>query len=437
MLQTMSLEIGLIVLLVLANGIFAMSEIAVVSARKARLGRMAQAGSRRAALALRLAENPDRFLSTIQIGITAIGIFAGAYGGATIARQLDDYLEHFPRLAPYSEALSVAIVVVLITYLSLVLGELVPKRIALNSPERIAAIVAGPMHLLSRLGAPAVSILSLSTRVVLTLLRARPSSEPSVTEEELRLMLRQATEAGTIPPHEQEIVERVFKLGDRRVNAMMTPRVDIEWLDVSRPIAELRETARSSAHSRLPVCDGDIDKVIGIVSAKDLWADVRSESDVRDILQPPLFVPDNTPAFGLLEQFRASRNHVAFAVNEFGGVVGFVTPTDILEALVGDLPEPHDTFVPSMFRRDDGSWSIDAAVDVEEVRTALDIALLKGQKQSAYQTIAGYVIDRLGHIPKIGESVEAGGFRFEIIDMDGLRIDRILATPLPKQHSLP
>jgi putative hemolysin len=436
MLQTLMFEIGLIVLLVIANGIFSMSEIAVVSSRKARLDRMAQT-SRRSALALRLAENPDRFLSTIQIGITAIGIFAGAYGGATIARQLEVYINEFPRLAPYSGAIGVAVVVAGITYLSLVLGELVPKRIALNSPERIATIVAAPMHFLSRLGAPAVSLLSVSTRAVLTLLRAKPSVEPSVTEEELRLMLRQAAQSGTIPAREREIVERVFRLGDRRVNAMMTPRVDIEWLDIGKPVEELREIARSSSHSRLPVCEGEVEKVVGILAVRDLWADPRASQDVRQILQPPLFVPENTPAFDLLEQFRRSRNHAAVAVNEFGGVVGFVTPTDILEALVGDLPDPQDSYVPCFVQRDDGSWSIDAAADVEEVRSILDIGVLKGQKQHAYQTIAGYVIDRLGHIPQIGESIEAGGYRFEIIDMDGMRVDRLVATPLPRPQSSP
>jgi putative hemolysin len=265
---------------------------------------------------------------------------------------------------------------------------------------------------------------------VLALLRARPGNEPAVTEEELRLMLHHATVAGTIPSREREIVERVFRLGDRRVNAMMTPRVDVDWLEVSRPIEDLRERVRNLTHSRLPVCEGDIDRVIGIVNAKDLWADPRAEHDLRSVLQEPLFVPENTPALNLLEQFRQTRNYVALTINEFGGVVGLVTPADILHALVGDLPEPHEDPEPALLQRADGSWSIDAAVDVEDVRAALEITVLQGQKQHEFQTIAGYIIQRLAHVPRTGESVDAGGFRFEILDMDGRRVDRILATPM-------
>ena len=428
MATAITLEIILIVLLVLANGVFAMSEIAVVSARRARLQKMAHAGSRKAAAALRLAENPERFLSTVQMGITLIGVFAGAYGGATLAEQIEERLSSVPRLAPYGEAIGVMIVVVGITYLSLILGELVPKRLALHSPERIAAAVAGPMNALSRVAAPVVSFLSASTRAVFALLPIEKSTEPAVTEEEIRLILRQATQAGAIDPHEQQIVERVFRLGDRRVTAVMTPRVDFVWLDINRPLAELRAAASSAGHTRFPVADGGADHTLGIIHIRDLLAPA-AEADLRSLLHPPLLVPKSTAAFALLEQFRESRNHVALVADEFGGVIGLVTPTDILEALVGELPEDGERSEPTVIQRSDGSWSFDSAVDLEEAKSILDIPTrLEGQKEQEFQTIAGYIVQRLGHIPRLGETVEAGGYRFEILDMDGWRVDRILAT---------
>lgn len=423
-----TIEILLILLLVLANGVFAMSEIALVSARRARLQRMANGGNRKAAAALRLAENPDRFLSTVQIGITLIGVFAGAFGGATLAEQIEERLKAYPQFAPYSEAIGVMIVVVCITYLSLILGELVPKRLALHSPERIAAAVATPMTWLSRVAAPVVAFLSASTRAVFALLPIRDSAEPAVTEEEVKLLLHQATQAGTIERHEREIVERVFRLGDRRVTAVMTPRIDVVWLDVNRPVAELRTAAAAAGHTRFPVADGSADNPIGIIHVRDLFSPT-SDRDLRSALQPPLVVPKTTPAFELLERFRESRNHVALVADEYGGVIGLVTPADILEALVGELPHMGDESEPAVFQRADGSWSFDAALDLEEAKSVLDIpSRLEGQKEHEFQTIAGYVIQRLGRIPKLGETVDAGGYRFEILDMDGRRVDRILAT---------
>ncbi|MFN2442893.1 MAG: hemolysin family protein [Thermoanaerobaculia bacterium] len=428
MLQLMLSEVGLILVLILANGVFAMSEIAVVSSRRARLERLARGGSRGARTALRLSANPDRFLSTIQIGITAIGIFAGAFGGATIAKQIDDHLETFPLLAPYSEALGVGIVVIVITYLTLVLGELVPKRLALNAPERVASMVAPFMQKLSHIGAPAVAVLSGSTRAVLFLLRARKSNEPSVTEEELRLMLRQGSEAGAIEREEQIIVERVFRLSDRSVRALMTPRIEVNWLDLTQPLDSLREKAAALPHSRFPVARERIDQVEGVVTAREILS-APDMASLTAAIQEPLFIPRNTSVYKLLETFRQTRNHVAIVIDEYGGVDGIVTPTDILEGLVGELPEIGDAEEPSIFLREDGSWSVDAALDLDELRIALGIELFERQKEGVFQTVAGYVTERLAKAPELGDVIVASGHRFEILDMDGRRIDRLLVQP--------
>ncbi|HUP50343.1 MAG TPA: hemolysin family protein, partial [Thermoanaerobaculia bacterium] len=431
MTQPIVVEIGVIFLLVLANGVFAMSEIAVVSSRKTRLSQMARAGSRRAAAALRLAENPDRFLSTIQIGITLIGVFAGAFGGATIARQIDDYLETIPALYSYSEAIGIGVVVLGITYLSLILGELVPKRLALNAPERVAAFVAPAMHFLSRLGAPAVHVLGASTRLVLRILRVQPAAESPITPEELRVMLHQGVAAGTIGKEERAILDRALRLAARRVRAVMTPRVEIEWLDASLPLSELRARAARSAHHRFPLAAGRIDEIRGIVTLKDIYRpDVDSTMALERHIQQPLFVPETATALSLLQEFRETRNHLAVVVDEFGGVEGIVTPTDILEALVGELPEAGEAYEPAIVLREDGSWSVDAAVDLEELESVTGIPVLPEQKEE-FQTVGGYLIGRAGGLPRLGDVIRVGDYQFEIIDVDGRRLDRIIVSRLP------
>lgn len=436
MARQIALEVLLIVILVLANGVFAMSEIALVSARKSRLRHLARSGHRRAAVALRLAENPDRFLSTVQIGITLIGVFAGAFGGATIADQIDRRLEAIPGLGPYSEVIGVGAVVLGITYLSLILGELVPKRIALNSPERIASAVAPTMLALSRVAAPVVHLLSGSTRAILWLLRMTRSSESAVTEEELKSLLRSGAKAGTIRHEEREIVERTFLFGDRSVRSVMTPRVELEWLDLGKPLEDLRRQTAASSHDWFPVAVGRVDAIQGVVRARDVWAeDVTTTSDIARRIQQPLFVPVKTTALAVLQDFRDTRNHLAVIIDEFGGVEGIVTPTDLLEALVGELPETGDLGEPMIVRLGDGSWSMDAMTDIEEVKIALGIDSIDGQKDRAYQTLGGYLSERFGHQPRIGDAVTAGGHRFEVIDTDGRRIDRVVARRLSEERS--
>lgn len=436
MLQTVAFEILLILALVIANGIFAMSEIALVTARKARLQQMART-SKRAAAALRLLAAPDRLLSTVQVGITLVGIFAGAFGGATIADQIDVRLESIPGFAPYSEVIGVGVVVLGITYLSLVLGELVPKRVALNAPERIATAVAPSMAFLSRMAAPVVWFLSLSTRAVLRVLRVSESKEPPVTEEELKALLRLGTKAGTIEPEEHQIVERVFRLGERPVTAVMTPRIELEWLDMTRPLDDLRTQVRESNHNWFPVAAERVDVLKGIVRGKDLWAsNVTSSEHLPEVIRQPLIVPETTSAFAVLQRFREARIHVAVVADEFGGVEGLVTPTDVLEGLVGELPEEGDIGEPMIVRRGDGSWSIDSMTDLDEVKLILGIDFLQGQK-SSFQTIGGYVAQQLVERPKVGDAFTAGSLRFEILDTDGRRIDRVLVSARSSEVTAP
>lgn len=425
-------EIIVTLLLILLNGVFSMSETAFVSARKARLQQRADSGDANAQAALELMDAPNRFLSTVQIGITLIGILAGAFGGATIALSLSAYLGRIPWLAPYAETLSLAIVVALITYLSLVIGELVPKRIALNAPERIATAVVRPMRLLSLLASPLITFLSISTEAVLRLLRVRPSSEPPVTEEEITNLIEQGRLAGVFEETEQDLVERVFRLGDRRVSALMTPRVDISWIDIDDPLDQIQQRIIQSARTRFPVCQGILDNVLGIVHVRDLYVQLASGQplDLRALIRPALFVPDSTRAFSLLERFKQTGSSIALIVQEYGEIEGVITLTDLLEALVGDLPAANEPTEQEAVQREDGSWLLDGALSLEELQDLLGVEYLPDEDSRSYETLGGLVMHQLGRIPVVPDSFEWAGWRFEVMDMDGRRVDKVLATPL-------
>jgi putative hemolysin len=433
--SVITFEVLFILLLLVANGVFAMSELAVVSSRKARLQRMAAAGDARARAALELANSPDRFLSTIQIGITLVGILAGAFGGATVAEQLGVVLNRVPALDPYGEALGLTVVVLIITYLSLVVGELVPKRVGMNNPEGIARVVARPMTALSRLASPVVHLLSFSTSAVLRLLRTRPPEGPPVTEDEVRVMIEQATDAGVFEQAERDMVESIFRLGDRRVTALMTPRPDMAWLDINSPVEEITRQISASHYSRLPVCDRHPDNVLGMVKAKDLLSAVLSGKplDLRASLRQPLFVPESMTALRLLELFRESRSHVALVVSEHGSVEGLVTLTDVLEAIVGDLVPPGGQAEPMAVKRDDGSWLLDGGITIDDFKEIFPVGQMPGEEDGAYQTLAGFVITHLGRIPAAADRFEWGGLSFEVMDMDGRRVDKVLVTPADKE----
>lgn len=426
--SVITFEILFIVLLLIANGIFAMSELAVIASRKTRLQRMADSGDTRASAALELARQPERFLSTIQIGITLVGILAGALGGATIAEQLGAKISTVPSLAPYGEAIGLIIVVLSITYLSLVIGELVPKRLALNNPERVAILVAGPMRGLARLGSPVVSLLSVSTSAVLTFLRMRAPTEPPVTEDEIKLLIQQGTQAGVFAEVQQEMIKSVFRLTNRSVEALMTPRLDVVWLDINDSPEKLHWKLAESTYSRFPVCRGNLDNLLGIVKAKDMLSRCVSGAplDLQAALKQPLFVPESTPAIRALDMFKAARTHLALVIDEYGAVEGLVTTNDILEAIVGDIAPVQSGAGKEAVQREDGSWLLEGALPVDQLREIFSVDRLPGEERGIYHTLAGFILFHLGHVPSEADHFEWHGLRFEIVDMDGKRIDKVL-----------
>jgi putative hemolysin len=433
-------QVLIIIGLIIANGFLAMAEIAIVSARKVRLQQRAEEGDAKAKIALELANSPSRFLSTIQIGITLVGILAGAFGGVTIAEQLAPKLNRIAWIAPHGGAVSLSIVVLGITYLSLIIGELVPKQIALHHAERISAAVAPSMRTLSWLAAPLVKLLSLSTQLVLRTFGVRPSEEVTVTEEEIKLMIEQGTQEGVFEPSEQEIVERVFRLGDRTANSLMTPRPDVVWLDPNEPPEEIQQKITADSHTHYPVAEGQIDHIIGLVNSKDLLSQNLScqPIDLRSVLRPALFIPESMSALDMLERFKQKRTHVAFVIDEHGGFQGLVTTSDILEAIVGDIPMPDEAEEAEIIQREDGSWLVDGKVPADELKDLLQTDELPFENENLYQTLGGLVMAFLGRIPKSGDHFEWGGFRFEVMDMDGHRVDKVLISPLtPDPPSLP
>lgn len=424
-------EILIIALLIVLNAFFAMSEMAVVSARRARLQQMAsEKGARGAKAALALADDPGRFLSTVQIGITLIGIVAGAYGGATLAERLGQYLDTIPWIAPYGGQVGFAVVVAIITYLSLIVGELAPKRMALVHAERIASTVARPMRVLSSVAGPFVWLLGASTDGLLKLLRVETTREQTVTEEEVKSLIKEGTQTGVFEPAERAMIEGVLRLSDRTVRSIMTPRPDVMWLDMNDPPDDIVREITASTYSRFLVCRGDVDEVQGIVSTKGLLEQTLrgKPMDLRAAMAEPLIVHDGTPVMRLLELFKQTTMHMAVVVDEYGSVEGIVTVTDILVSIAGELPEPgHDS--DAAVQRDDGSWLVDGMSPVEEIEDLVGINNLRGEGD--YHTIAGFMLDRFGHIPKAGEHFLWQDIRFEVVDMDGRRIDKILIQKTP------
>jgi putative hemolysin len=423
-------ETLIIFVLLVANGLLAMSEIAIVSARKARLQQLADEGNSQARIALELAAEPNQFLATIQIGITLVGILAGAFGGATLAEKIGSYFNTVPLLAPYGEAIGLGIVVLGITYFSLVIGELVPKRVALNNAERIAVAVARPMRLLSTITSPLVWLLSVSTDAVLRLLAIKPSTEPAVTEEEIRVLIEQGTQIGIFEEAEQDMIEGVLRLDDRRVYLVMTPRHQIVWLDIDDSPEQIRQKVTKSQHSRFPVVAGDLDNVLGVVQTKDLLTQALAGQplDLQAWLRPPLFIPESISGLQVLNLFKQERSHLALVTDEYGGVEGLVTSDDILEAIVGDLPSLESPAEPAAVRRDDGSWLVDGMLHIDDLKEIFDLESLPGEEYGNYQTVGGFVINQLGSIPRAGQHFEWGDMRFEVIDMDGRRVDKVLVT---------
>jgi putative hemolysin len=433
--DSLTAQIVIVVALIAANGLFAMAEIAVVSARKARLQQRAEDGDRRAQAALELASAPGRFLSTIQIGITLVGILTGAFSGTTIADRLAPELNRIAWIAPHGAAVSLGLVVVAITFLTLIFGELVPKQVALNNAESISAAVAPFMRGLSRLAYPVVHLLSLTTALVLRLFRAPTAPETTVTEEEIKLMIEQGTQEGVFEPTEQEMVERVFRLGDRTVNALMTPRPEVVWLDPDEPSEDIQRKITGNTHTHYPVGEGRIDNIIGMVNSKDLLSQNLSclPVDLRSVLRPALFIPESMSALEVLERFKQTHAHAACVIDEHGGFQGLVTTSDILEAIVGDIPARGEGGEADIIQREDGSWLVDGTVLADELKEFLAVDRLPFEGEHLYETLGGMVMAFLGRIPRSGEGFTWDGFRFEVMDMDGHRVDKVLIRALPPE----
>ncbi len=425
----MLFELLVLAFLILLNGFFAMAELAIVSARRVRLQEMAKVGKRGAASALRLLDDPVGFLSTVQVGITLVGIGAGAYGGAIFAGPLGEYLRGIPLVEPYAEEIAFFLVVLLVTYFSLVIGELVPKRIALNHAEEIASFVAPVMTFLAKIGAPFVWFLRRSTQAVMTLLRLKPAPESAVTEEEVKALIAEGAASGVFQPAERDLIEGVLKMGDRSVRSIMVPRTAVAWLDVEDPPEEIYATIAETGHSRYPVARGDIEDVIGVAHTKDLLEQQRKTGtiDVAAAAREPPYVVDRMTVLRLLDRFKTSAVHMAIVVDEHGSFEGVVTPTDILTAIAGDLPTSDAATEPLAVQRDDGSWLLDGLMPVDDAERTLG---LEGMgEEGDFNTVAGFVLSRLEHLPEAGEHFDWRDFRFEVVDLDGRRIDKILVTP--------
>ena len=421
-----AIEIPIVLLLILINGAFALAEIAIVSARKARLQQKANEGDLRSARALELANDPNRFLSTVQVGITLVSVLASVFGGATVATSLGTLLERIPALEPYAHAIAVTTVVILITFFTLILGELVPKRLALQDPEKVAAAVSGPMRFISRLFSPAVRLLGGSTDLVLRMLRVQPSLEPPVTEDEIHVLLDQGTQAGVFEAAEQDMVKGIFSLNDQRVYSLMTPRPDIVWLESSVPHDEARRKISASPFSRFPVCQDELDNVLGVLKARD-WLLAGEDAALTDFLQPAAFIPETAFASQALEIFKEGNAALMLVVDEFGSVQGLLTIQDVLEEIVGDL----ETDAPQVTQRQDGSWLLDGMLPIDDFKEIFNLRSMPDEDN--YETLGGFVMTRLRRIPSPGDIFEWSGLRFEVMDMDAKCVDKVMVATVNRQ----
>jgi putative hemolysin len=434
-------ELGVILLLLMLNGVFAMSELAIVSAKRVRLEHRAARGDAGARAALGLATDPGQFLSTVQVGITLVGVIASVFGGATIAEVLEARFAQIPWLASRAEGAALAVVVAGITFLSLIIGELVPKRIALSNPERVAALVARPMRIVSKVARPIVVVLTGSTNLVLRLLRLRGDSAPGLTEQEIHALVEQGAEAGVVPRVEHDLVEGVFRLGDRQAASIMTPRPDVEWVDVDAAPSEVRRVLAALRSGHLLVCDGGIERVVGVAYVERLLAQCLGDAPIvlRDALAEPLYVPATMPVLRLLDALRAARQRVAIALDEYGGVQGVVTLDDILEEMVGQLPtRPEEA--PSLVRTGEFTWTMDGSTAIEDVMDELGLDDLDAGGRRGFRTLGGYLLSHLGRVPRPGEGLDRAGYRFEVASMEGRRIGdvRIMRRPTsPRSDATP
>jgi putative hemolysin len=429
MLGSVAVELMIIVMLILANGFFAASEMAVVSARKGRLEQQAANGRRGATVALELAESPNRFLSTVQVGITLIGTFAAAFGGASLAEVFEGALVSVPALTPYASTIALTVVVLIISYLSLIVGELVPKRLALQNAEGIASFVAPAMQLISRLAAPIVWFLTISTELVLRLLGRHNVLETAITEDDVLALVREGTEEGTLEAAEENLISNVFSFTDRTVRSLMTPRTQIVAVAVDTPFREVLRVVTDSGFSRVPVYDGTLDRIVGLLYVKDLLqACGRPEPiELRSLLRTPMYLLESQRAVVAFQMLKQQRSAVAMVLDEYGQIAGLISMEDMLEELVGDIADEYDEVDETIVRRDDGSYLVDGLVPFTDLQEQIDLPPLDEEARPRdFETVAGFVLALLGHIPAVGESVSWHGYTFEVVDMDERRIDKVL-----------
>lgn len=428
------MTIALVFLLILLNGVFAMTEAALISSRRARLDALAARGSRGAVRAINLISNPTRFLSTIQIGITLIGIGAGALGEKSIADEIQPYLADLPFVGRYADTLSSVAMVVLLTYFSLILGELVPKRIALANPEGVSSVMAGPMNAIARTARPLVAVLSKSTELILRLFPDRGSEDDAHAEAEVKALLASGAQQGVFHESEQKIVERVFRLSDQTARGLMVPRTEIDWLRADDPVGRIRVAVATSSHSHFPVCKGagGLDELVGVVHVKDLVKSglITDDVNVGQIARPPVFVPENTPALELLEMFRQNREHIVFVADEHGTLEGLVTLNDVVTAIIGEVSRHDDEDDPMIVRRSETSFLLDGLLGVDELRRVMGLTEEDElpKQDEGYETLGGLVMTFLGRIPATGDVFTWSRYRFEVVDMDRKRVDKVMLT---------
>ncbi len=423
-------EILVIFILILFNGFFSMAEIAIVASRKVRLEQRASEGDKGASRALDLTHSTSKFLSSVQIGITLVAMLTGAFGGATLAERLARELARVPWLANSAATLSLIIVVLVTTYFSLVIGELIPKKIALNNPEKIASSVSGIMKFVLKITSPLARLLSASTDLGVRLLGIKPSGEPPITEEEIKVLIDQGTQVGIFGETEQDMVEGIFRLNDRSINAIMTPRTEIAWLDANDSIDEILKIVLESPYSRFPVSRESLDNVLGILKSKELLEKQLSKEpyNIVDLLEKPLFIPENIPVMRVLEMEREHGVHEALVIDEYGGVLGFVTLFDVLEAIIGELPSNDQLSEPEIVVREDGSYLIDGLLPIDEFKELLNLGYLPEEEKVGFQTAGGFVMNHIGSIPQAGQFFQWQDLHIEVLDMDGHRIDKILIS---------
>jgi len=417
-------EIFILLALILVNGLFVMSEIALVSARKGRLESMSNKGDLKAKAALHLTENPDKFLSTAQIGITLISILTGVYSGEKFSADLKPFLEKIEFFKPFAETLSTVLIVIIVTFLSIILGELVPKRFGLIRAEKIARIVAGPMNFLSSFAYPIVWLLNNITKIIFKIFNIKASADNAITEEEIKAMITEGSEHGTIEEEEKDIIERVFHLGDRNITSLMTHRTEIVWFDMLDTVQTITEQHDQINYSTYPVCDKTVDDIKGIIYIKDLLKALPS-TVLKDLAKPALFVPENNSPYQVLEKIKQTKIHSCFIVNEYGTLEGMLTLNDILEAIVGDVPQTGQEEY-EIVKRNDGSYLVDAQITFYDFLSRFEKTEWMNEGEHEFDTIAGFVLHELERIPITGETFEWRGFEFEIVDMDGQRIDKLI-----------